>query len=126
MSRRRQHTEFFGRVVSALRVIDRRRWRRRGEKLLDVDPGELDLVDNATLSDEVLCVIEDLISQALHDKVATLRAAADAAKRAARNFDGKSASRRFDVKTAKIDDMNEFVDAWALEVLADMQQKGAA
>lgn len=100
MSRRRQRTEFYGRFVGALRMINRRRWVSCGEKLLEVYPGELDLVDNAALHDEVLCQIEDLVSQALHDKAASLRAQADAVERAARDFDAQSELRRFDVRQA--------------------------
>ena len=95
-----RQNDFYGRLVAALRAIDRRRWRRRGEKLLNVNPGDLDLVDNAELAEDDLRYIEDLVSQAMHDKAAALRAQAHAIERAAREFDNKSEARRFDVRQA--------------------------
>ncbi|MDA9411875.1 hypothetical protein [Bradyrhizobium sp. CCBAU 45384] len=122
-----QHTEFYLWFVAALRVIDRQRWRRRGEKLLNVDPGDLDLVDNPELAESDLCYIEDLVSKAMRDKVAELRAKADEIECAARVFEGKAAGRRFAVKTAALTEWNDIVDAFAREVLANMnvQQEAA-
>lgn len=97
---RRQHTDFYTRFVAGLRVIDRRRWQRRGEKLLDVHPGELMLTDNPALPEDDLRLIEDLVSQAMRDKAASLRAQADEIERAARKFDDQSELRRFNVRQA--------------------------
>lgn len=93
-------SEFYGRFVAALRVIDRRRWQRRGEKLLNLHPGDLDLVGCADLSNGFLSRIEDLVSQAMRDKAAALRAQADEIESAARKFDDQSELRRFKVRQA--------------------------
>lgn len=115
-----KQNDFYERVVAALRTVDRRGLKRLSKKLLNAHPGDLDLPDGAAFSNEFLTRVEDLVSRAMHDKAAALRAQADAVERAARDFDGKSAMRRFEVKTAHIEETNAFVDAWALEVLAGM------
>ena len=89
--RRRQYTDFWIRFEAALRAIYDTSWRRKGEALLKVYPGELRLIDNAALADDVLCLVEDLVSRAMRNKVAELRAKADEIERAARVFEGKAA-----------------------------------
>ncbi|WP_340672363.1 hypothetical protein [Bradyrhizobium ottawaense] len=128
--RRRQYTDFWIYFEAALRVISKRSWRRLGEELLGLERGELRLVDNAALSDEVLRVIEDLVSQAMHDRAAELRAQADEIERAAHVFEGKAAVRRFDVKTAEIKDCNDYAEAfanqWCEENVIGWKEKEAA
>lgn len=108
--RRRQYTDFWNNFEAALRVISKRSWRRLGEALLELERGELRLVDNAALSDDVLRVVEDLVSQAMRDRAAELRAQADEIERAKREYETKAEIRRFEVRQAakiKSDDETE-------------------
>lgn len=91
---------FYGRLVAGLRMIDRRRWKYRGEKMLNLGPGELTLINDSALPEEDLRLIEYLVSKAMRDKAASLRAQADAIERAATDFDAKSERRRFNVRQA--------------------------
>jgi hypothetical protein len=83
------------------------------------------IADGAALPEGMLCLVEDLVARDMHDRAAALRAEADAVERAAHDFEGQSSMRRFDVKTARIKDYNEFVNAFAREMLADMQKEAA-
>ena len=92
--------DFYKRFVAALRAIDRRGLKRLSKKLLNAHPGDLDLPDGAAFSNAFLTRVEKTVSRAMHDKVASLRAQADAIERAATDFDAKSERRRFNVRQA--------------------------
>lgn len=111
--RRRQNTDLWQRVVAALELVYGKSWRRRGEELFKLERGELRLVDNSALPEDAVAITEDVVAWAMHDRAAALREEADALERAARAFEGKSAGRRFDVRTAKLQSMNEIADAFA-------------
>ncbi|QOZ66388.1 MULTISPECIES: hypothetical protein [Bradyrhizobium] len=108
-----KQNDFYERVVAALHAIDRRGLKRLSKKLLNAHPGDLDLPDGAEFSNTFLTRVENTVSRAMHVKVASLRAQANALERAAFDFDGKSAVRRFEVKTAHLNSMNELVEAFA-------------
>ncbi|MBB4377245.1 hypothetical protein [Bradyrhizobium sp. SBR1B] len=130
MSRRRQNTDLWKRVATALELVYKKSWRRRGEELFRLERGELRLADNAALPEDAVRTTEDVVAWAMHDRVAALREEADALEQAAIAFESESGARRAAVDAARYQDAQEYAkrlqDAWCEANVIDWKKMEAA
>ncbi|MHC2844834.1 hypothetical protein [Bradyrhizobium diazoefficiens] len=114
---------FRKRVSGALQTIyNKRSWRRDGAAMLQIERAHINVLDR--IADDAVFIVEEMVAGAMHARAAELRAEASKVEAAARAFAAESAMRRFELRTAEIEDYNEFVDEFTRAVLADMKQKG--
>jgi hypothetical protein len=119
------NTPHWQRFEAALRIAYGTSWLRGGEKFFGLDRGELRRALDRELPKDLISALEDQISWALRDQACEMQTQAAKFEWAAAAFDGASEVRRFDAKTARIKDWNNYVDAFARESLAHMQQEAA-
>ena len=115
------NTKLWQRTETALRSMHGSSWRRRGEWLFEVGRGELRAVIDGEQPEKEMIRIENTIQAALRAHAADMMARAVAAEHDAKDFDGDSSLRRWQVKSAHIEEMNELVDAFC----ADWSEKNA-
>lgn len=130
MSRRRQNTDLWHRVVAALELVYGKSWRRKGEALFLLERGELRLADDAALPENAVQTTEEVVAWAMYDRVASLREEADALERAAREFERKSSARRAAIDAARYADAQEYAkrlqEAWCEANVIDWKKMEAA
>lgn len=131
MSKRWPNTDHWRRTWEALDRIAGSRRRRYGEELFGLSRGGLRAhIDRHDIPHEELVRIEDLIAAAFREAIEGWRKGLEEFAIAAREFEGKSAGRRFDVKTAAIKDCNDYAEAfanqWCEENVIGWKKKEAA
>ncbi|MFK4581119.1 hypothetical protein [Bradyrhizobium ottawaense] len=114
MNRRWPNTKHWQDTWEALDRIAGSRKRRYGEELFGLPRGGLRAyIDRHDITHEELVRIEDLIAAAFRAVMEDWRRGLEEIERDARVFDGKSAVRRFEVRTAEIQDCNDYAEAFA-------------
>lgn len=114
MSKKWPNTDHWQRTWEALDRIAGSRRRRYGEELFGLPRGGLRAhIDRHDITHEELVRIEDLIAAAFREVIENWRQGLEEMAIAARKFDGKSAGRRFALKTANLTEWNEIVEVFA-------------
>jgi hypothetical protein len=93
-------TAFCARVETALQALYKRDWIGRGEKLLNVMRGDLDLLGEP-MPDDAAELIEDIVSAKMRERADALRAQAAALDAAACKFNAGSNTRRLEIEIAE-------------------------
>lgn len=116
MSRRWPNTQHWQDIWKALDRISGKSRRRYGEWLFGLPPSGLRAhIDREDIPHEELVRLEDLIAAEFRELIAGQRKAMDDILKASREFNGQSAGRRFDVRTAEIKDINDYAEAFATQ-----------